>query len=336
MKNKARAGIIDAPSFAPIRPRLENENCPPPLSDNRASIREQPELKTRLRMFVAIFIVGITFHFSAHAQRFTASSATPTNFPGAESFIYRALTPEPLRLFVVKPEGCRTNERRAAFVYFFGGAWTRGNASQSIGWARMAAKWGMIGIAPDYRTAERFGTTPVESTADARAALRWVEEHAAELSVDTNKIVVGGTSAGGHLALWTAITKAPYGSVEAESPTTKPAALVLVSSASSTSTNEPEYQGKDFSRFGPHIGDLSPLHHLDAKMPPVLMFHGDMDTTVPYHIAVTLRDTLVAASNTCELVTIRGGGHGLPPEWKDKSREMIKEFLEQQKLLATK
>src|ERR1043165_2033636 len=158
------------------------------------------------------------------------NTTTPTNFPDADTYVYRALTPEPLRLFTVKPEGWRTNEFRPAFVYLFGGAWTRGTPAQSIGWARMAAKWGMIGIAPDYRTAERFSTTPVESTADARAALRWVEDHAAELGVDTNKIVVGGVSAGGHLALWTAITKAPYGSAATESPTTKPAALVLVGS----------------------------------------------------------------------------------------------------------
>ena len=140
------------------------------------------------------------------------TDSIPTNFPDALTFVYRDLKPEPLRLFVVKPDDWRTNDRRPAMIYFFGGAWTRGDPSKSIGWARMVAKWGMIGIAPDYRTAERFGATPVEATADARAATRWVEDHATELGVDTNKIVVGGSSAGAHLALWTAIVKAPFGS----------------------------------------------------------------------------------------------------------------------------
>ena len=197
----------------------------------------------------------------------------------------------------------------------------------------MAAKWGMVGIAPDYRTSERFGTTPVEATADARAATRWVEDHATELGVDTNEIVVGGSSAGAHLALWTAIARAPFGSKPEESPTIKPVALVLISVPADTSPDAWDNNARQLKRFGPHIGDVSPLQFLDAKMPPVLMFHGDADLTVPYRIAVALHDKLTATSNTCEFITIPGGGHGIPPEWKNKSRDMIQKFLEEQKIL---
>ena len=218
-------------------------------------------------------------------------------------------------------------------IYFFGGAWTRGNPTKSIGWARMVAKWGMVGIVPDYRTNERFGTSPVEAVADARLSVRWVQDHAAELGVDADKIVVGGSSAGGHLALWTAIAKAPVGSKPEESPTTKPAALVLISAPGDTTPAAWDNNPKQFKRFGPHIGDVSPLQNLDAKMPPVIMFHGDADPTVPYRMAVALHDKLVATSNACEFTTIPGGGHGIGLDWKDKSREMIREFLKAQKIL---
>jgi acetyl esterase len=264
---------------------------------------------------------------------FTDTGTTPTNFPDAQTFIYRDLKPELLRLFVVKPDGWRTNDHRPAMIYFFGGAWTRGNATKSIGWARMVAKWGMVGIAPDYRTVERYGATPVESTADARAAMRWVDDHATELGVDTNKIVVGGSSAGGHLALWTAINKVPFGSTPEESPTTKPAALILISAPADTTPAAWDNNPKLLQRFGPHIGDVSPMQNLDTKMPPILMFHGDADKTVPYRIAVALNARLLATSNVCEFVTIPGGGHGIGPDWKDKSRLMVKEFLEKQKIL---
>jgi acetyl esterase len=267
-------------------------------------------------------------------EELLSDTNTPTSFPDAQTYIYRDLSPEPLRLFVVKPDGWRTNDQRSAMIYFFGGGWTRGNPSKSIGWARMAAKWGMVGIAPDYRTADRFETTPVEATADARAAMRWVEDHAAELGIDTNRIVVGGSSAGGHLALWTAIAKAPFGSKPEESPTTMPAALVLVSAPSDTTPATWNNNPKMLKRFGPHIGDVSPLQNLDAKMPPVIMFHGDADPTVPYVTAVALHDKLIATSNTCEFTTIAGGGHGIPPDWKDKSRDMIKEFLKTQGILS--
>jgi acetyl esterase/lipase len=264
---------------------------------------------------------------------FTDTAATPTNFPDAEAFNYRDLKPEPLRLFVIKPDGWRTNDHRPAMIYFFGGGWTRGDPSKSIGWARMAAKWGMVGIAPDYRTAERFGTTPVEAVADGRAALRWVQDHAAELGVDKNKIVVGGSSAGGHLALWTAIKKTPFGSKPEDSPTLKPAALVLVSAPGDTTPAAWGNDPKLTKRFGPHIGDVSPLQNLEPKMPPAIMFHGDADPTVPYRIAVALHDKLVATSNACEFTTIPGGGHGIGPDWKGKSRDMIKDFLTRQGVL---
>ena len=260
-------------------------------------------------------------------------SPPPTNFPDAQTFIYRDLKPEPLRLFVVKPADWRPNDHHPAFLYFFGGGWTRGDPNKSIGWARMAAKWGMIGIAPDYRTAGRFGTTPVEAVADARAAMRWIEDHATELGVDINKIVVGGVSAGGHLALWTAIEKAPFGSLPEESPATKPAALVLISAPSDTTPADWNNDPSKLNRFGPHIGDVSPLQHLDAKMPPVIMFHGDADPVVPYRLAVALHDRLAATSNLCEFITMPGGGHGIGLEWKDKSRTLIKTFLEKQKIL---
>lgn len=266
-----------------------------------------------------------------------ATNVTPTSFPDADAFIYRHLEPIPLRLFVVKPKGWQKNDRRPAFIYFYGGGWTRGDTSKSIGWARTAAKWGMVGIAPDYRTADRFGTSPAEATADARAATRWVEDHAAELGIDTRRIVVAGNSAGGHLALWTAISKPPFGSAPEESPTTKPAALVLLSTPGDTTPAAWNNDLRLIKRFGPHMSDLSPLQNLDAKMPPAIIVHGDADVTVPHSIAAALHDKLVATSNVCEFITAPGGGHNFQselPGWKEKTRDKIKEFLTQQGLLT--
>jgi len=45
----------------------------------------------------------------------------------------------------------------------------------------------MVGIAPDYRTKERFGTSPLESVSDGRAALHWIEDHADKLGIDPKK-----------------------------------------------------------------------------------------------------------------------------------------------------
>jgi acetyl esterase/lipase len=163
--------------------------------------------------------------------------------------------------------------------------------------------------------------------------LRWVEEHAAELGVAANKIAVGGTSAGGHVALWTAIAATPPGSNPKEAPLAKPAALILFSAVSDTSLET----GYTPSRFGDNTTTLSPLHQLDATMPPVLAFHGDSDRTVPFRQASALRDKLVAGGNRCDLVIVPGGDHEFIrdlPGWNERAQEILKAFLAKQGLLA--
>ena len=261
-----------------------------------------------------------------------APATTPVTLPGAETYIYRDGQPEPMRLHVFKPKGWKTSDRRPALVFFFGGGWTKGTPERSAGYAKWAATLGMVGIAPDYRTKERFGTTPLESVADGRAAVRWVQDHADKLGIDSRQIVVGGSSAGGHVALWTAIEHTPPGSATNEAPRVKPFALILVSPVSDTSSAN----GYTPKRFGDKAEALSPVHQLDAKMPPVLVFHGDADTTVTNRQSIALRDKLVASSNVCELITVPGGNHGFQsqlPEWKDKTRAIVKEFLTKQRVL---
>jgi acetyl esterase/lipase len=256
--------------------------------------------------------------------------ATPTSLPGAETHLYRAGSPEPMRLFVFKPAGWSATDQRPALVHFFGGGFVRGGPAQAAGWAKNAAKLGLVGIAADYRVKERFPTDASACVADARAAVHWLQVHAAELGLDPAKIVVSGSSAGGHLALWTAIAHTPPGSDPAEAPLQKPAALILMSPAADTSL----VTGQRGERFGREPEKLSPLQNLDPQMPPTLLFHGDADPTVPYAHAVALHAALIKTGNVCEFITMPGGGHGFTlPEWKEKAPKLIADFLARQKLI---
>lgn len=254
----------------------------------------------------------------------TTAPATPTELPGATTYIYRDSSPEPMRLFVVNPAGWKAGDRRPAYVFFFGGGFTKGTPERSIGTAKALTKYGFVGIAPDYRTRERFGTTAVECVADARASLRWIQDHTGELGIDPQRIVVGGSSAGGSLALWTGIAHAPPGTSEDDSPRFKPAALILFSAPTDT------LNSKRAPLFGKYAAELSPLQNLDPKMPPILAFHGDADQTVPHTDAEKLRDALAANGNEINFVSVPGGDHGFRtqlPEWKEKSDRMVADFL---------
>lgn len=265
------------------------------------------------------------------AARPAKDPTTPESLPGAETFVYRDGVTEPLRIHVFKPQGWTADDRRPALMHFFGGGFLNGTPRQSAGWARTAARWGLVGLAPDYRTKERFGTDGTVCISDARAALRWVQEHAAELGLDPARVVVSGSSAGGHLALWTAIRHSPPGSSDELAPLQRPAALVLYSAASDTSAA----LGQRAERFNGHGDACSPVHQLDPQMPPVLMFHGDADPTVPYQYAVALDAALRSKETACEFITVPGGGHNIldAPGWREKVPPRVEAFLTRQGLL---
>ncbi len=270
---------------------------------------------------------------TAFAQYDPKSMETPVTLPGAETFVLRQAEPQPVRLHVFKPKDWKASDHRPAFIWFFGGGFVSGTPLQSAGWAKRAAKLGMVGVAPDYRTARRWpGTNATATVADARAALRWVQDHAAELGVDPERVVVGGGSAGGHLALWTGITGTPPGLDVAEAPKFKPVALLLNCPAADTSKTS-GMRGDRFKGFDPDA--FSPLQNLDVKMPPVLLIHGDADVTVPYAHAVALDKALTASGNVCEFVTVPGGTHKFSsdPEWRVKVPELQKAFLEKHGVL---
>lgn len=232
---------------------------------------------------------------------------TPLALPNSEPFVYRTIGDSELRLHVVKPKGWSAGDRRPCLVTFFGGGWVSGTPERSLRWATWAAGQGLVGIAPDYRTRNRFQTTPEDCIADGRAAFRWIEEHAAELGIDPQKIVVHGSSAGGHVAAWTAIT-APGPGADDVAPANPPVALILLNPV--TDTKEGGYGGpKRFGNKPARALAASVPDRMQEKMPPALVFHATADATVPYANSVAFRDRLVAAGNRCELVTFEGLGH---------------------------
>lgn len=73
-------------------------------------------------------------------------------------------------------------------------------AGEAIG---LAERYGAVAVLVEYRLApEHPGTAPVE---DCYAALCWLAEHAAQLGVDPERLVVSGFSAGGGLSAGVAL-----------------------------------------------------------------------------------------------------------------------------------
>jgi len=237
------------------------------------------------------------------------NEVTPLTLPGAETFVFKSVGQTEVRLHVVKPKDWKASDSRPCLVAFFGGGWSSGTPAKSISYAKWAAKYGMVGVAPDYRTRKRFDAKPEDCVADGRAAVRWVQDHAKELGVNPAKIVVQGTSAGGHVAAWTAIPEAvsPENSSDPV-PNPSPMGLILIWPVTDTGTNG--YGGpKRFGNDEERANNLSVTKRMPNKMPPALLFHGTADETVKFANSEEFQAKMKANGNECELIPFPGAPH---------------------------
>jgi len=98
------------------------------------------------------------------------------------------------------------------YVYFHGGGWTSGDKEPLTKYCASQAAAGMIVVNANYRMATRFQLRHMMH--DGNAVLDWVFENIKDFGGDPTRIVLGGDSAGGHIAAL--LTAATYDSDLAE------------------------------------------------------------------------------------------------------------------------
>lgn len=218
-----------------------------------------------------------------------------------EEVVYRTVDDTELTLQIFSPE-LENITGRPAILFFFGGAWTSGTPAQFYPWASHFASQGWMGFTADYRVFSRNGTNAFTALDDARAAYQYLIDHAQELGIDPNKIVMGGGSAGGHLAA--AVMMVPW---EDQGDAPDPAGLVLLNAAINTA-----YEGSSpvVDLFEGRGKDISPFHHIRADLPPTYMAHGTQDALVPFEQVQAFCEEMTRSGNHCELDIYQGAGHG--------------------------
>jgi acetyl esterase/lipase len=260
------------------------------------------------------------------------NEVTPLVLPGSEPFVYKKVGDVELRLHVVKPKDWKASDKRACLVTFFGGGWSSGTPARSITYAKWAAKFGLVGVAPDYRTRNRFNTQPEDCVADGRAAVRWVQDHSMELGIDPAKIVAQGSSAGGHVAAWTAIPDADTPDAASDPvPNPVPMGLILLWPVTDTGTNG--YGGpKRFNNDEARANNLSVTGRMPAKMPPTLVFHGTADKTVKFENSQAFTDKMKANGNLCDLIKFADAPHSPNSIQEGEKGKIVKAKIEEESL----
>ncbi|MFY0686454.1 MAG: alpha/beta hydrolase [Cyclobacteriaceae bacterium] len=190
-------------------------------------------------------------------------------------------------------------------IFFFGGGWNGGSIKQFEPHAEYFASRGMVTVLADYRVNSRHGTTPYESVADAKSAVRFLRSHAKALNIKPDQIVASGGSAGGHLAAATTTLPGLDESDEDLSVSAKANAAVLFNPVFDNGSD-----GFEHERMGDRWKEISPAHNIRQGTPPTIVFLGTNDHLIPVSIAEGYRDKMEKVGARCDLFLYEGEGHG--------------------------
>ncbi|AXJ11924.1 alpha/beta hydrolase [Arthrobacter sp. PM3] len=227
-----------------------------------------------------------------------------------------------------QPAEGRTPKLFPAIVHFHGGGWRTGERSSlgpvldGFGFSpfRRLTDAGFVVVSADYRlsTAARF---PAQLE-DAKAAVHWLRNHAAEFRVDPDRIFAWGDSAGGHLASLVgltpgdaATTTAAVAAVAAWYAPTNLATMAeqslphAVARADDPASREELLIGAVLAEAPGKAAAASPMGHVTPAAPPFLLIHGTADRFVPPAQSTSLAAALEAAGTDVELLLIEDADH---------------------------
>ncbi|MCB1227342.1 MAG: alpha/beta hydrolase [Verrucomicrobiales bacterium] len=227
--------------------------------------------------------------------------------------------------FYLPPHWDPKKDQRPAMVFFFGGGWRSGSYRQFISQAAYFASRGLVCASADYRVSSIHKTTPDACVADAKSAVRWLRQHAADFGIDPQRIIAAGGSAGGHLAAATALVPGFDEPGEDTAISCVPNAMVLFNPALDlTLVVDREILGADGGNIAPAI---SPTRFLTSKAPPAILFFGTADTLAPHGTGYLRRAVEVGAD--AELWTAADEAHGFfnHQPWLEATTRKADEFL---------
>jgi len=255
---------------------------------------------------------------AAHAQ------PTPSvSYPGGVQNFRDVVFAQPLTLDLYRPpEGVA---KRPVVVFVHGGAW-RSKTTRDGGAFRdfpavlaSVAAHNYVVASVSYRfSAEAKFPAAVQ---DVALAIRWLRAHADNYGIDSGKVVVWGSSAGGQIAavLGTACGTATFGAVEGvcvQGVIDWYGLVDLESDGKDLGKADvpdyvEDYLGCKLSECPPGWArSASPFPYIDAKDPPFLIQHGAADTTVAPVQSKRLYEALRGAGVPAEFVIYPGVAHG--------------------------
>lgn len=232
--------------------------------------------------------------------------------------------------------------QKPLIVWVHGGGWRAGTRAEAP--IRKLVNDGYAVASVDYRLSP-VAPFPAQIH-DIKAAIRFLRAKAPEYGYDAKRIVISGSSAGGHLAALVGVSngvaelEGKVGTATDQSSDVQAIISLFGASNLQTILSQSTEAGKNFR--GPALQLLlggspeekpalaklaSPVAHVDRRDPPLLLIHGDADPQMPPAQSVELEAAYRKAGAPVQLVMIQGAVHGGPQFFDGERLTLMRRFL---------
>lgn len=260
----------------------------------------------------------------------SAPNDTGPDAPPGKVFVYKHSDGKAQELEVYFPDNWNpVGKKVPGVILFHGGGWTGGSLSQFRLACRYLASRGLVTATANYRMLNRAEVKARKNgeshkrvcITDAKSAIRWMKQHASELGIDPSRIITGGGSAGGHIAVLATTNPGLDDPTDPKGFDTSVVAYLLFNPA--------------FSPDDAKDAEIDVLRHVRANIAPAIAFFGTKDTWKPGWDAVATRLGNLGAKQV-EVWLAEGMPHGFfnKQPWQNVTLAEADRFLVRQGLLS--
>jgi acetyl esterase/lipase len=260
----------------------------------------------------------------------------------ARDIEYARVDAQPLLLDLYQPEGAAA---APLLIWVHGGGWEAGSKAQMPLTGLVERGFAIASL--DFRpaSAARFPAQIHE----IKAAVRFLRGQAAHYGYDASRIGILGASSGGHLASLVGVSagdaqlEGALGEHRDESSAVQ--AIVSYFGASNLTTilaqSTPFGLGVRTPALQRLLGVLpddaqalarlaSPVSHVDAADPPLLLLHGDQDPQMPINQSHELEGAYESAGLEAGFIVVHGAAHGGDGFYAAQNLDRVAAFLDEQ------
>ncbi|UXX81362.1 alpha/beta hydrolase [Reichenbachiella carrageenanivorans] len=253
----------------------------------------------------------------------------PQEYEAHLDIVYKTVEDWQGRLDVYTPKV--KDNKHPLVINIHGGGWNHGVKESQTGFGFFFDQ-GFVVANVEYRL-ESQAKAPA-AIEDVRCALIYLLDHADELAIDPDRVVLMGASAGGHLALMAGLL-GNNRSLDGDCSYDRQIQIAAIIDKYGVTDLLPlsglgsakKWLG-DRAHDPDFVKSVSPLYYVSSQSPSVFITHGDVDPIVPYAQSIALYQKLQAVGVQTELLTVKGGLHGkFSSEEKKKFNEELLIFL---------